>query len=258
MRRRSIPLRVATIAASAALAVGIGGALASGFAVAAPGVAGAATVSATVPYSCSFPVLGAENINIGIAATAPSSVTPSSAFSLTDVQSKTVIPSTLVDLFIAGLGVKTLGGTVTSFALTETGGTPASVNAAASPDTFSVPITQNNPATIVVPKSPITVSGFTAGSSGTVVIKPGEIEIKAVISKTTYTIPCTPTSVPAAATLSIAISAAAVTTTTTATVPSTHTGEPFSGWPYWALVGIAGLLGVFSIERAARVRRSRA
>jgi hypothetical protein len=254
MRKRSIPLRVATIASSAVLAIGIGGALAGGFAAAAPAAAGAATVSSTVPYSCAFPVLGAESINIGIAATAPSSVAPGSAFSLTDVQSKTVIPATLVDLFIAGLGVKTLGGTVTSFALNETGGTPASVNASATPDTFSVPITQNVAATIVVPGSPITVSGFTAGSSGSVVIKPGEIEIKAVISKTTYTIPCTPTSVPAAATLSVPISA---TTTTTATVPTTHTGEPFSGWPYWALVAITGLLGLFSIERAARVRRSR-
>lgn len=245
-------MRVAKAATSVVLAVGIGGALAGGFAAATPGLAGAASVSTTVPYSCAFPLLGAEAINIGIAMSAPSSVSPGTAFSVTGVQSKTVITVSLVDLFISGLGVKTLGGTVTGFALNATGATPSSVNAAVTPDTFSVPVSEGSTATIVVPASPLTVSGFSAGSSGTVVIKPGSIEIKAVISKTTYTIPCTPKSIPAAATLSIPISAAAPT------VPTTHTGEPFSGWPYWALVGLIGLLGVFSIERATRLRRSRA
>jgi hypothetical protein len=119
-------------------------------------------------------------------------------------------------------------------------------------------VSQGNSATIVVPASgPISVTGFTAGSSGTVVIKPGVITIKAVVKGATYTIPCTPTSIPAGAILSVPISAAAATTTTGA-VPGTHTGEPFSGWPYWALVAMTGLLGMFSIERAVRIRRTRA
>jgi hypothetical protein len=52
-------------------------------------------------------------------------------------------------------------------------------------------------------------------------------------------------------------------TTTTApgpptTVPSPHTGEPWAGWPYWAIVAFAGLVGLAFVERAVRVRRRRA
>ncbi len=42
------------------------------------------------------------------------------------------------------------------------------------------------------------------------------------------------------------------------TVPSPHTGEPWTGWPYWALVAFAGLVGLVFVERAVRIRRRRA
>ena len=55
---------------------------------------------------------------------------------------------------------------------------------------------------------------------------------------------------------------AGVTTTTApgppTTVPSPHTGEPWAGWPYWAIVGFAGLVGLAFVERAVRIRRRRA
>jgi hypothetical protein len=42
------------------------------------------------------------------------------------------------------------------------------------------------------------------------------------------------------------------------TVPSPHTGEPWTGWPYWALVAFAGLVGLAFVERAVRTRRRKA
>jgi hypothetical protein len=51
---------------------------------------------------------------------------------------------------------------------------------------------------------------------------------------------------------------AGATTTTSVTVPPTHTGEPWGGWPYWSITGLAGLLGVLCVERAMRLRRRRA
>jgi hypothetical protein len=40
-----------------------------------------------------------------------------------------------------------------------------------------------------------------------------------------------------------------------ATVPSTNTGEPWSGWPYWLIVGLLGAGGLFMVEGARRRRR---
>jgi hypothetical protein len=39
------------------------------------------------------------------------------------------------------------------------------------------------------------------------------------------------------------------------TVPPTHTGEPWSGWPYWLLVVLLGAAGLLAIENARRRRR---
>jgi hypothetical protein len=47
------------------------------------------------------------------------------------------------------------------------------------------------------------------------------------------------------------------TTVTPTTVPSSHTGEPWAGSPYWVLVGLLGFLGLVSLERVARIRRRR-
>jgi hypothetical protein len=71
-------------------------------------------------------------------------------------------------------------------------------------------------------------------------------------------------------TITLPTCAAATTTTTSAstttttpgvpptTVPPSHTGEPWAGWPYWALVGIAGFLGLAFMGRAVAIRRRRA
>jgi uncharacterized repeat protein (TIGR01451 family) len=39
------------------------------------------------------------------------------------------------------------------------------------------------------------------------------------------------------------------------TVPPTHTGEPWSGWPYWLLVGLLVAAGLFVVESVRRRRR---
>jgi hypothetical protein len=50
-------------------------------------------------------------------------------------------------------------------------------------------------------------------------------------------------------------SAGGATTTSSPTVPGTHTGEPWAGWPYWALAGFFGLLGIVFLDRGIHTRR---
>ncbi|HEV2361015.1 MAG TPA: DUF6801 domain-containing protein [Acidimicrobiales bacterium] len=257
MRKRSNAMRVATAATSAALALGLGGAMAAGLALAAPGVAGAA--SGTVNYACTFPVINKTyTIPITMSATVPASVTPGQTFSITGFQTTSVIPAAVVNVFVF-LKYSDLAGTVTSFTVNATGATPASLNAAATPFSFKVPIQQSAAATIVTPTTPISVGPFTAGSSGTVSIVPGNVEISSKVGSSTVNVPCTTTAT--AAVFSIPISSAATTTTaagttTTASVPPPATGEPWSGWPYWMIIAIFGGLGLFSVERAIRLRRN--
>ena len=66
------------------------------------------------------------------------------------------------------------------------------------------------------------------------------------------------------ATGSVTTTTPLATTTTTApgvpttTIPGSHTGEPWAGWPYWALTGFAGLLGLAFVGREVLIRRRRA
>ena len=69
----------------------------------------------------------------------------------------------------------------------------------------------------------------------------------------TITVPTCTTSSPPTTTTSTLTSPP--TTVTPTTVPSSHTGEPWAGWPYWVLVGLAGFLALASVERAVRIRR---
>jgi uncharacterized repeat protein (TIGR01451 family)/fimbrial isopeptide formation D2 family protein len=47
---------------------------------------------------------------------------------------------------------------------------------------------------------------------------------------------------------------ATATVTAPVVVPPTHTGEPWSGWPYWLLVAVLGFAGAFAFEAARRRR----
>ena len=258
MAKRSLSMRVATLASAALIGTGMAG----GLALAGVAPAGAATVNSTITYSCVFPIINAQAINIGVSYTAPSSVTAGSTFSVTNVQSKTTLPGSLVTLIMVGFKVSSIKGTVTTFDLNATGATPATINVASTPFSFSYNTTQNQALTIVTPSSPIaSVGTWTAGSSGSVTISPGPITIKTIVGTSPVVVSCTPPStLPTTASAVIPISAASSGTTTTTTgssVPATNTGEPFAGWPYWALVSIIGVLGLFSVERAVRVRRRR-
>jgi len=71
--------------------------------------------------------------------------------------------------------------------------------------------------------------------------------------------------VPTCATTSTTTTSTAGATTTTSTgssstttppgVPVSPTGEPWAGWPYWALTGLAGFLGMVFLQRAVRIGR---
>ncbi len=249
MGKGRVRLRVARVAVAGSVALVSAGALA--LAGAAP--ASAAGLSGTVPYNCNIANLIHETIDIGVNATAASSVGPGGTITLTGVQSTTVIPSSLVDTLISALKITSIAGTVTTFDLNATNATPATINAASTPLPFSVTVHEGQNASITVPSAPETVGPFTAASSGTVTIVPGEVLLATKDGSVTCTAPST---FPTSEVISIPISSA--TSSSTPSVPATHTGEPWAGWPYWALVGLAGVIGLGSIERATRIRRRRA
>jgi len=196
-------LRLITTARIAAAAATLA---AAGAGVAALGSTPAlAQTSATLTYSCAFPIIGAQSIDITINATAPASVAPNSQFNLTNVQTETVIPGSVTqELYLVE---KSISGTVTEFDINTTDASPSTLNAAATPIPFGpLPITPGQPLTVTVPASPTTVGPFTAGSSGTATLAPGNITISTAILGTTYSILCTaPSPIPSDAVLSVPI-----------------------------------------------------
>lgn len=249
--------RAGRLVTTGVLALGSAGALTGAFLAA--GVDTASASSASLTYTCNligktFPV------TVTYTATPPASVAPGGAVSLSGFQASATLPASTVTLIVNFAHVSSIGGTITTLDLGVSGGTPATVNAAATPISFNVPVKVNTPATLTVPSSPTTVSGIKAGSKGTLVLTPGEIAISAKVSGVSVTVGCTaPSSVPSTDTFSIPIGAASGGTgTTPATVPSSHTGEPWAGWPYWLLVSLFGLAGFGILGRAARLRRQKA
>lgn len=262
MRIRSKLPGVARVATSATLALAAAGALGGALALATAGPASAATVSLT--YTCPIVVSGSTlttpSFPIAFTATAPSSVSAGGSVTLTDVQAAATVPASLVTELVSLLHVTSFSGTVVAVDFNATGATPATINGAPSAGfTFSVKVTSGEPATITVPSSPETVGPWTAGSSGTVSIAPGDVNITTKVGSSSATIDCTPpSSIPSSDTFDVAIASSGTGTTTATTVPSTHTGEPWAGWTYWAIVALLGLVGVGSLERATRIRRRRA
>jgi hypothetical protein len=215
--------------------------------------------SVTVAYACSL--LSTLNFAVPVTytATAPASVAPSGAVSLSAFQVSASIPASTVDKIIAFAGsIKSISGKLTVINLNVKGGSPSTLNVAATPIPFTAPVSKGHPATLTVPSSPTTISGITAGSSGTVSVSPGLITIATTVKGINVTVACAPSaSGAAAATFNVAISSGS-TTPTTAVVPASHTGEPWAGWPYWMIVALIGLVGFGTLGRAARIRRQKA
>ncbi|MGO9560310.1 MAG: ice-binding family protein [Acidimicrobiales bacterium] len=65
----------------------------------------------------------------------------------------------------------------------------------------------------------------------------------------------TTTTTSAGSTTTTAAGSGSTTTTSSPKVPGTHTGEPWAGWPYWALAGFFGLLGMVFLDRGIHTRR---
>jgi hypothetical protein len=263
MRKRSKLPGAMRLATSATLALASAGALTGALVLGSAQAAGASTLSGTIPYSCPISVSGSvvttPTLDIGVTATAPASVAPGGSITLTGVSTSTTVPATLVTELVSLLHVTSFGGTVVTFDFNATGATPATVNGAPSGSgaTFSVKVQTGHPATIVVPTTgPETVGPWTAGQSGNVTIQPGNVVITTKVGASTASINCTSSSVPATEVASIAISSSGSSSPTT--VPTTHTGEPWAGWPYWMVVGLAGVVGLGAMERAVRIRRRRA
>jgi hypothetical protein len=263
--RKRLP-GLARLATATTLGLTSAGALTGALVLATAGSASAATLSGTIPYTCPITVGGSvlttPTLNIGVSATAPASVAPGGSITLTDLQTSTTIPASLVTELVDLLHVTSFGGTVITFDFNATGATPGTINGVpAAGIAFSVKVTTGHSATIVLPSTPETVGPWTAGSSGTVSIEPGNVTITSKVGTSSATISCTTTasSIPSSeiATVAIASSTGTTVASTPTTVPVTHTGEPWAGWPYWAIVGLAGIVGLGSLDRAVRIRRRR-
>ncbi|MGO9558327.1 MAG: IPT/TIG domain-containing protein [Acidimicrobiales bacterium] len=180
------------VAATAAVLVGT---TLIGISLASP-VVGAENL-ATIDYTCAFPGIGNQTIPITVAGTAPTSVSPGQTFSITGVQSTTVLPASVVNSLLSLTSAAQ--GNVTDFEVDATDATPASINGAATPIPFGpVPLKKNKTATVIAPATPESVGPFTAGSNGTISLFPGDITLVSPldVGGTTInaTIRCTPPS----------------------------------------------------------------
>jgi hypothetical protein len=249
--------RAGRLVTTGVLSLASAGALTGAFLAAGAQAASATDSSATVTYACSLLSTLNFDVPVTMSATAPSSVAPGGAVSLSGYQATASIPASTVDKIITFAGnIKSISGTLTALDVNIKGGSPATVNVASSPIAFTAAVKKGSPATLTVPASPVAVGGITAGSSGSVVISPGNITIAATVKGIPVTVNCAPpSSVPSSATFTVAIG---TSTSTTVSVPTSHTGEPWAGWPYWLLVALFGLAGFGTLGRAARIRRQKA
>jgi hypothetical protein len=259
MSHRHLSGRVIRVASCVLLSLASMGAAGTAFLLGASNAAASpatATASVTVPYSCNVAGLLTEVLDIELTATAPAAVAPGASFSLSDLQTTTELSPTFIgQIFTIDPKAKDAGGTVVQFWVDASNATPSQLNAAAKSYSFDVPIKkgQKTPADVVVPPTPETVGPFTAGSSGTVGITPGNVLIDTTISGSKATVTCTaPKTFSTAETLSIAISSSA------STVPTSSTGEPWANGMYWLLAALTGALGFVLLQSAVTIRRRRA
>lgn len=166
--------------------------------------------------------------------------------------------------------------TCATTATTTTTSVPTTTAPKGGPTTTTSP--KGGPTTTTGPKGGPTTTTSAIQSTTTTTAKLGATTTTTVIRPTT-TLPAHSTTTTTighstttttSASVTTTTAKAAVTTTTSAatttttspsvpstTVPSPHTGEPWSGWPYWALVAASGLLGFTFVTRSVLVRRRR-
>jgi len=117
-------------------------------------------------------------VTLNIVGQAPSATTPGAPVSLSGVQTTLSLPADVVNNTLAvDFGITSWDTAITADNINATNTTEGTVNATPTPVDFTVNLIENQPVVQVLNNTPETVGTWTAGSSGTIVFTPGDLDV---------------------------------------------------------------------------------
>ncbi len=121
------------------------------------------TLSESLSYNCTLPLLGNQQVAMSFVASAPDSAIPGEPQFLSNVQASLTLPSSLITEATAQKDLTALSTSVTQFQLTDIGGSPSIVDLGASPygptNSGSTSISGTGPLTVQMQPSPWSLVG---------------------------------------------------------------------------------------------------
>ncbi len=168
-------------------------ALAAGAAPAGASVGKTIEKTVTATYSCSASALGKTYTYTGsivVAGTTPAKVAPKSKVTMTGFQTTVTVPASIVNQVIKY--TKTISGTLKTFDVVSTD-TTGTVNAAGTGIKFGpLTLVANKPLVVKLPGTAKSISGWIAGTTGTMVFSTGKVAITLSVLGISVPVNCTP------------------------------------------------------------------
>lgn len=161
----------------------------------APGPALPSRVPLVTSYTMNCSALGGLihfPTSVSTSTRAPGATLAGHSVDLVGFQTTVSVPADFVNLLLE-VGLTSLSGQVTTLDVNATNTINGTVNIAAMPLDFTVPLTRNQPASFTIPNTPARIGPWTAGSSGTIVFSPGQMDLKASVAITCSAPSPTPT-----------------------------------------------------------------
>jgi hypothetical protein len=130
--------------------------------------------SLRIPLKCSFPIIGAQTLNIKLTGSMATNVTPGQPFYMTDGSGTLEMPQGLVDLAYSLLGVRQGAGSITELNFNLTNATPSVINGLAQPIIVpNLPVKSGQPLIMNLPNE-----GFMQVGPMVATNTPGQILVK--------------------------------------------------------------------------------